>query len=84
MCVLYEPGERIGTVGYVILAIMLVPLSAFLLVLVVWSTWWRCLDLECTWCGRSFYSTDLKELLRTARCPGCGQLVPVEDLEDLA
>jgi hypothetical protein len=83
MCVLYQPGERIGTVGYVILAIMLVPLLAALLGTLVLCSWWRYLDLDCTWCGRSFYATDLPTLLQTGRCPGCGQPVPGDDLQDL-
>jgi hypothetical protein len=37
-------------------------LVGFLLVCVVWSTWWRYLDFDGTWCGRSFYSTDVKKL----------------------
>jgi hypothetical protein len=83
MCVLYAPGERIDTVGYIILAIMLLPLFASLLITAVWSMWWTELDLDCTCCGRSFYSADLATLLETRRCPGCGQAIAVEDLEDL-
>jgi len=78
MCVLYKPGERIGTVGYCILAVMLAPV----LITIPLCLWRRYLDLDCMWCGRPFFSTDLPKLLQTGRCPGCGQTVPAEDLED--
>jgi hypothetical protein len=83
MCVLYAPGESIGLPGYVILAIMNVPWLAVSLSSAA-LTWWRpYLDLDCTWCGRSFYSIDRPTILQTGRCPDCGQLIPSDDLEDL-
>ena len=83
MCVLYAPGEKIGTVGYCILAIMVTPLLAAGVLAIMLSWRRRYLDLDCTWCGRPFYTCDLPEILRTRLCPACGQTVPVEDLEDL-
>jgi DNA-directed RNA polymerase subunit RPC12/RpoP len=83
MSVLYKPGERIGTVGYVILAIMIVPLLVAMLAAIVLNSWRRYLELDCTWCGRSFYSTDMPAILATGRCPDCGHPVPGEDFQDL-
>lgn len=79
MCVLYERGERIGPVGYTILAIMLVPQMVVILVLL----WWRDSGFNCGRCGRPFSSRELPKIRQTGRCPGCGQTVPMEDLKDL-
>lgn len=79
MCVLYRPGERIGTVGYVILIVMFVPLLVAALAAIVLNWWRPYLDLNCTWCGRAFYSTDRPQIMQTGLCPGCGQPVPDED-----
>jgi hypothetical protein len=81
--VLYQRGEPIGTAGYVILAVMFLPLLATLLTGLALGKWQPSLDVDCTWCGREFYSTDLPTLLQTGRCPGCGQAVPADDLQDL-
>lgn len=83
MCVLYKPGEKIGTVGYWILAIMVAPLLATGVLAIALSWRRRYLDFDCTWCGRQFFSTDLPMILETRHCPGCGQTLPVEDLDGL-
>jgi len=82
MCVLYAPGERIGTVGYCILAVMFAAIFVVVSVPIVVYVWWRYLDLNCIECGRPFYAADLPQLRQSSRCPGCGQAISVEDLED--
>jgi hypothetical protein len=84
MCVLYAPGERIGTAGYVILAIMILPwLVANAWAMILCWRWEQYLDLDCISCGRPFFSKDLPELRQNGCCPACGQAVSVEDLQDL-
>jgi hypothetical protein len=84
MCVLYEPGEPIGTAGYIILAVINVPWLAMSLV-VAFLAWWRpYLDLDCAWCGRPFYSSDRAAIISTALCPECGQALSADDLQELA
>jgi hypothetical protein len=36
MCCLYKPGERIGSLGYWILAVMLTPYFLMILLMLVW------------------------------------------------
>ena len=83
MCVLYEPGERVDGLGYSILAFMVTPLLIWAIV-VVGDNWRRpYLDVDCTWCGRSFYGPDLPAILQTHACPHCDRPVPSEDLDEL-
>ena len=82
MCVLYEPGERIGTVGYCILALMFAAIFVVVSVPIVVYVWWRYLDLNCIGCGRPLYAADLPMLRETGRCPGCGHAISAEELED--
>jgi hypothetical protein len=82
LCVLYEPGERLTSLGYGLLVATLAPLVIVNLV-TAFLHWWRpYLDVNCTWCGRPFFANDLPTILQTERCPGCGQPVPREDFED--
>jgi hypothetical protein len=41
----------------------------------------RYLDIDCTWCGRPFYSSDLASIRQTGCCRECGQPAPPEDFE---
>jgi DNA-directed RNA polymerase subunit RPC12/RpoP len=79
MCVLYEPGEQIGTLGYTILTIMLFP-QLVLIGMLLWAG--EESGFGCALCGRQFYSRELAKILLNGQCPGCGQSVPKADLED--
>ena len=83
MCVLYEPGERIDVVGYGILAFMFAALLVGLLLPIAVNIRKRYVDIDCTYCGRPLYSTDVPRIRQTGCCPGCGQAIPREDLEDV-
>jgi endogenous inhibitor of DNA gyrase (YacG/DUF329 family) len=79
MCVLYEPGDPIDTLGYTILTIMLFP-QLVLVGVLLWAG--EEPGFECAQCGRPFYSRELATIRLNRQCPGCGQSVPTADLDD--
>jgi hypothetical protein len=83
MCVLFEPGERIDTVGYGIFACMFAALLVGLLLPIAVNWRKRYLDIDCGWCGCPFYSSDLPRIRQSGCCPSCGRSVPPEGLVEV-